>query len=178
MIRSNLVEKINEYGDVVINIHDYIDARLNGEDLECVFITDDKEFELLENSKMTFNYDEPTLFTQKEYKTSSEDYLQTLSKEWNIPTKYFQIDLVEFFISKCNSDNEKIRVAMELDEFIKRKQLNVLYSMIYLVDLMRENGVVWGIGRGSSVASFCLYLIGINKINPLKYDIDHTEFFK
>jgi DNA polymerase III alpha subunit len=50
--------------------------------------------------------------------------------------------------------------------------------MIYLVDVMRENSVVWGVGRGSSVASYVLYLIGVHKIDSVKYNLDFKEFFK
>ena len=50
--------------------------------------------------------------------------------------------------------------------------------MIYLVDIMQENKVIWGVGRGSSVASFVLYLIGIHKINPITHDLDWREFLR
>jgi len=56
--------------------------------------------------------------------------------------------------------------------------LNILKFIIFLIDKMRENKIVWGVGRGSSVASFVLYLIGLNKINPMRYNIDYTEFFR
>jgi len=50
--------------------------------------------------------------------------------------------------------------------------------MKYLVDLMRENNIVWGVGRGSSVSSFVLFLIGIHRINSIYYDLDVEEFLK
>jgi len=34
------------------------------------------------------------------------------------------------------------------------------------------------VGRGSSVASYCLYLLGVHKINSLKFDLDIKEFLK
>lgn len=54
----------------------------------------------------------------------------------------------------------------------------LLRYMIYLVDYMRENKIVWGVGRGSSVASYVLYLIGIHKINSIHYDLDWKEFLR
>jgi DNA polymerase III alpha subunit len=50
--------------------------------------------------------------------------------------------------------------------------------MCYLVDFMRENKIVWGVGRGSSVASYVLYLIGVHKIDSIQYDLDWTEFLR
>ena len=56
--------------------------------------------------------------------------------------------------------------------------INLLRYMIYLVDFMRENGIVWGVGRGSSVASYVLYLIGVHKIDSIKFGLDWREFLR
>ena len=56
--------------------------------------------------------------------------------------------------------------------------LPVLQFLIYFVDTLRANNVVWGVGRGSSVSSFCLFLIGVHKINPLLYNLDYREFLR
>jgi DNA polymerase III alpha subunit len=74
--------------------------------------------------------------------------------------------------------HEVARVTAELKLFKNRGMYPVLRLLIYLVDFMRAHNVVWGVGRGSSVASFCLYLIGIHRINSLKYDLDINEFLK
>jgi DNA polymerase III alpha subunit len=34
------------------------------------------------------------------------------------------------------------------------------------------------VGRGSSVASYVLFLIGVHKIDPIKYELPIEEFFK
>jgi DNA polymerase III alpha subunit len=54
----------------------------------------------------------------------------------------------------------------------------VLTTMKYVVDTLRANNIVWGVGRGSSVSSYVLYLIGIHKIDSVKYDLPIDEFFK
>jgi DNA polymerase III alpha subunit len=53
-----------------------------------------------------------------------------------------------------------------------------LFYLKYLVDTLRENKILWGVGRGSSVASYVLYLIGVHKIDSLKYNLDIAEFLK
>ena len=67
---------------------------------------------------------------------------------------------------------------MELTEFKTRNLFPVLKVLIYIIDTMRKNNLVWGIGRGSSVASYVLYLIGVHKVDSLKYNLDIKEFLK
>jgi DNA polymerase III alpha subunit len=43
---------------------------------------------------------------------------------------------------------------------------------------MRANNIVWGVGRGSSVASYVLFLIGIHKVDSLYYDLPIEEFLR
>jgi DNA polymerase III alpha subunit len=50
--------------------------------------------------------------------------------------------------------------------------------MKYVVDTLRANNVVWGVGRGSSVASYVLFIIGVHKIDSVKYDLDWREFLR
>ena len=80
--------------------------------------------------------------------------------------------------NKCTTDKEIARCAEELIEFKKRDMNNLLRYMIYLVDFMRENNIVWGVGRGSSVASYVLYLIGVHKIDSIQYGLDWREFLR
>jgi DNA polymerase III alpha subunit len=54
----------------------------------------------------------------------------------------------------------------------------LLQYLKYLVDTMRSNNILWGVGRGSSVASFVLFLIGIHRINSLYWDLSIDEFLK
>ena len=56
--------------------------------------------------------------------------------------------------------------------------IDLLCYLKYLVDTMREHNIVWGVGRGSSVASYCLYLLGVHKIDSIKYELDIREFLK
>jgi DNA polymerase III alpha subunit len=86
--------------------------------------------------------------------------------------------LVEFLYGQCTTDEQRDRVSQELELFISNGMYDVLHVMKYVVDTLRANNVVWGVGRGSSVASFCLFLIGVHKINPLLYALDHREFLR
>lgn len=98
--------------------------------------------------------------------------------EWNIPQKYKEFDIENFCISLAGTTAEKERVLKELSLYKSNNMIMVLKAMKYIVDTLRENNVVWGVGRGSSVASYVLFLIGVHKIDSIKYDIPINEFFK
>lgn len=98
-------------------------------------------------------------------------------KNWTIPREYKEMDIEEFLINRCPAENHD-RLLEELELFRKNNMIMVLKTMKYLVDTFRENGIVWGVGRGSSVASYTLFLIGIHKIDSVKYDLPIEEFFK
>jgi len=78
----------------------------------------------------------------------------------------------------CNSDAELQRVGQELLLFQERDLFNLLRYLKYLVDVMTQNQLIWGVGRGSSVASFVLYKLGVHRINSLHYELDPAEFLR
>jgi DNA polymerase III alpha subunit len=98
-------------------------------------------------------------------------------KHWFIPNDYYP-NLVEFLYGECTTDEQRDRVSQELDLFISNGMYDVLHVMKYVVDTLRANNVVWGVGRGSSVASYVLHIIGVHKIDSIKYNIPIEEFFK
>ena len=98
-------------------------------------------------------------------------------KHWFIPNDYCP-NLVEFLYGECTTDEQRDRVSQELELFISNGMYDVLYVMKYIVDTLRANNIIWGVGRGSSVASYLLHIIGVHKIDPIKYNIPIEEFFK
>jgi DNA polymerase III alpha subunit len=96
---------------------------------------------------------------------------------WFIPNEYYP-NLVEFLYGSCTTNEQRDRVSQELELFISNGMYDVLHVMKYIVDTLRANNVVWGVGRGSSVASYVLHLIGVHKIDSIKYNIPIEEFFK
>ena len=99
---------------------------------------------------------------------------------WFIPQEYQNMDIEEWIWKRADSDNEDrvFRVSHELELFKKHGMIPMLKAMKYIVDTLRANNVVWGVGRGSSVASYVLYLIGVHKIDSIKYNLPIEEFFK
>ena len=98
--------------------------------------------------------------------------------EWFMPDEYKTLNVHNYVLTKCTTQDETARAAEELAEFEGRGMMNLLQYMIYLVDFMRENDIVWGVGRGSSVASYVLYLIAVHRINSIQYGLDWREFLR
>ena len=95
-----------------------------------------------------------------------------------MPEKYKTFNVEEYALEQCQTTEEKQRVKDEMMMFESRKLIPVLQYIKYLVDTMRQNRIVWGVGRGSSLASFVLFLLGINKVNPLLHNLDIHEFLR
>ena len=101
--------------------------------------------------------------------------------EWFMPDKYKDINVYKYVLSKAHTpcpQHVQDRIWEEMEEFESRGMHNLLRYMIYLVDFMRENSIVWGVGRGSSVASYVLYLIGVHRIDSIQYGLDWREFLR
>lgn len=116
-----------------------------------------------------------------EYVTSSESITEFDSRcreEWYIPEAYKNFDIAKFILDQCQDEAELQRAGEELLLYQERDMFILLQYLKYLVDTMRANNIVWGVGRGSSVASFVLFLIGIHRINSLYYDLSIDEFLK
>jgi len=109
---------------------------------------------------------------------SVEEFDTQLQSNWYMPKEYNDLDIAKWVLDCCKTDEELQRVGQELLLFQERDMFPLLRYCKYLVDTMRKNNIVWGVGRGSSVSSYVLYLLGIHKINSLYYDLDINEFIK
>jgi DNA polymerase III alpha subunit len=120
----------------------------------------------------------PDLVDHVVLQLSVDDFDKITQNNWFMPKKYREFDIAKFVLDQCTCDAELQRAGKELLMYDQRGMLTLLQYMKYLVDVMRKHNIVWGVGRGSSVASFVLFLIGIHRINSLYYDLDIEEFLK
>ena len=115
-------------------------------------------------------------------KTCSEP----LDMRWNIPDKYLNMDVVEYVInihaditkniSTEEADQRDVRLYDELVKFEEMGLMDVLRTMVYITDVLRDKEVVYGVGRGSSVSSYVLYVIGVHDVDSFKYELDMNDF--
>ena len=95
-----------------------------------------------------------------------------------MPEEYQQLDIARWLLEQCSGDVELQRMGRELLLFQDRDLMVLLQYLKYLVDTLQKNSVVMGVGRGSSVASFALYKIGVHRINSIEYDLPIEEFLR
>jgi DNA polymerase III alpha subunit len=95
-----------------------------------------------------------------------------------MPQSYKDLDIAKYVLELCESDTELQRCGHELMLFQERNLFDLLRYLKYLVDVMTENQLIWGVGRGSSVASFVLYKLKVHRINSMYYELDPAEFLR
>lgn len=109
---------------------------------------------------------------------SMEEWDHRCQANWFMPQEYKELDIAAYVLSLCESDAELQRCGQELMMFQERDLFNLLRYLKYLVDTMTQHRLIWGVGRGSSVASFVLYKLGVHRINSLHYELDPAEFLR
>jgi len=114
----------------------------------------------------------------EEITESPEDWHRKNQQTWLMPDEYRDMDIARWILAQCADQDELQRAGQELLMFADREQIDLLKYLKYLVDTMRKHDIVWGVGRGSSVASFVLYLIGVHKIHSLHHNLDIEEFLR
>ena len=99
------------------------------------------------------------------------------SNNWFIPRAYQEMNIETFLLENSPESNHP-RITQEIELYKKHNMISMLKTMKYVVDTLRTNNVLWGVGRGSSVASYVLHIIGVHKIDSVKYNLPIEEFFK
>ena len=172
--------KSNIYGEVILSIDDAFNALYTGKisNLNSILFEDNSEIQQFNQSVKANLDDFGSIDPYQDLGIPVEEYDNILQKNWFMPAEYQNFDIVNWLFDQCTTQEQQDRVAMEIELFVQHNMYEVLVYLKYLVDTMRSNKIVWGVGRGSSVASYCLYLIGIHKVDSIKYELDIKEFLK
>ena len=109
---------------------------------------------------------------------SIEEFDRKNQLNWYMPQEYRSMDIAEYILGLCNTQAELQRCGQELLLFQERSLFDLLRYLKYLVDTMIEHQVIWGVGRGSSVASYVLYKLGVHRVDSMYYDLDPQEFLR
>lgn len=109
---------------------------------------------------------------------SIENFDQLQQSSWHMPEEYKNLDIAAYVLNLCNTEAELQRCGQELMMYQERNLFDLLKYLHYLVQIMKDNKIIWGVGRGSSVASFVLYKLGVHRVDSLFYDLDPGEFLR
>lgn len=165
---------VDKYGQIILTEDDICELYLKRPDITFKELLTDRQISFDKN----LDIKSPLLKSYIPSELSIEDFDLQNQNNWHMPEEYKAFDIAKFVLEQCKNDSELQRAGQELLLFQERDMFPLLQYLKYLVDTMRQNNIVWGVGRGSSVASFVLYLIGIHKINSLYYDLSIDEFIK
>jgi DNA polymerase III alpha subunit len=117
-----------------------------------------------------------------------KESVNPLDFSWNIPSEYQNINLIDYLAEqldiRCDNLTEQqwndraIRISTELSLYEKLDLTNVLRTIIYIINTLDSQNIVWGVGRGSSVSSFVLFLIGVHDVDSVLYELNIDDFLR
>jgi DNA polymerase III alpha subunit len=165
--------RLDKFGIPVYSSDEIVEIIYKGKSdiLQNILVDDDSHIQKYNSVSNT------PLKIYQELDISIEDFDQSLQKTWFMPDEYQNMDIEGFLVNVCPKENYQ-RLIEELQEFRDRNMLDLLRWLKYFVDTCKKNQVIWGVGRGSSVASYVLFLIGVHRIDSIKYNLDWREFLR
>jgi|HigsolmetaAR202D_1030399.scaffolds.fasta_scaffold06105_4 DNA polymerase III, alpha subunit len=169
---------IDPWGRALITVDDIPALLLSGQEIGDLLFQPGEAVDAFNALCRRFDQMQCALSTVEPLEHSPEEEMERRANEWLIGEEFKDIDIRELLLGCCTTDQQRQRVNEEMDLFEKRGLVPLLRCMIALVAHLRERNIVWGVGRGSSVASYVLYLIGVHRIDPLKYDLSISEFLR
>jgi len=133
------------------------------------------------------HFDLRPINTAQEIDQDPMEYHSNKSYAWKMPVEFLNFDPIEY----CS--NELIKRSINKQEYIDylinelkswekimttQSAMNLFRFLHYLIQTCEKNNIVTGVGRGSSVSSLILFLLGVHHVDPVKYNLDYNEFLR
>ena len=172
--------KQNKFGELIFSDTDVCDILMQGRTIDSLqnMVVDST----VNIEKLTQYIEDPGSLLTWTFPTDSDvsvpEFHLTQQSHWHMPDQYKTLDIAEYILSLCSTQEELQRCGEELLLYQEKDLFNLLRYLKYLVDVMKTNNLIWGVGRGSSVASYVLYKLGVHKINSMYYNLDIKEFLR
>lgn len=172
--------KTNKFGEIVFQDLDLCDLIMQGRDIiampgVCVEPS-------MDVAGMIGNIQDPgqlrTWAKPANEDLSVDEFDKIRQSQWFMPDQYKDLDIAAHVLSLCSTQEQLQRVGEELLLYQQHDLFDLLRYLKYFVDVLRDNHCIWGVGRGSSVASYVLYLLGVHRIDSMHYDLDPREFLR
>jgi len=170
----------NKFGEIVLDEHDLCDLMMQGRDVTAMHgVTVSNAVDL---AKIVQHLEEPGSLLTWTFPEAADIAVPEFDRKrqatWFMPEEYQQTDIAQHILDLCTTPEQLQRAGEELLLFQEHDLFDLLRYLRYLVAVMRDNHIIWGVGRGSSVASYVLYLLGVHRIDSMFYDLDPREFLR
>ena len=169
--------KTNSANQIIIDENDFVELLYQQAPDSHIVVEKSEFIEKYIGMCELYEIDTATKFSM-ETTLSDEEFVAASVNDWSLPEKYSNMDIYDILISRCPTQDQIDRVDAEWAEYTKRNMTATLQFLVYFVDTMRSRNLVWGVGRGSSVASYVLFLLKVHRVDSLKYGLDIKEFLK
>lgn len=170
--------KTNKYGQAILSSDNLKELLLQGKNISHLNVVHDEDIELFQKYQSELLSDTIIFLDAPEELLSFEDFHQKCAGEWIFPVIYQQIDVKQWLLLKCKTQQEIDRVNEEYLLYEEHDLIMLLRLFIYLISYFREKEFVWGVGRGSSVSSYILFKIGVHRVDSIKYNLDIRDYLK
>ena len=171
--------KTDRFGQMVFSQDDLFDLVMQGhriDQLKQVLVDDSVSAEQI-NQLVDCSLDFVPYDPEIENLTV-EEFDKQCQQQWLMPAEYQDLDIAEYVLSLCNTQEQLQRCGHELLLYQQKGWFDLLKYLKYLVDVMKENNIIWGVGRGSSVASYVLYKLQVHRVDSMYYDLEPEEFLR
>jgi DNA polymerase III alpha subunit len=170
--------KVNIYGQAILSSDELRELVLQGKNIGHLNVVFDDDINMFLKYQDQLLNDAIVFLDRPEELLSFDDFHKQCADQWIFPELYQKMEILPWLLKKCQTQQQIDRVRLEYQMYIDRDLEMLLKLFIYLVDYMREKSFVWGVGRGSSVSSYILFLIGIHHVDSIKYSLDIKDYLK
>lgn len=169
--------KQNKFGELIFSEKDVYDLLMRGHDMaDFNGMIVDSTVDLTQWPDIVDPL--PNLLQQHMHHYTVPEFHAHQQQNWHMPDEYKNMDIAKHVLGLCKSEAELQRCGEELLLYQERDLFDLLKYLKYLVDVMTEHNIVWGVGRGSSVSSYVLFLLGVHRIDSMYYNLDIHEFLR
>lgn len=169
--------KQNKFGELIFSDSDVCDLLMQGRDTTTLSgMIVDQSVDLFQWPNIIDPV--PDFQQQRAHNCTVPEFHAQQQSKWHMPKEYQDLDIAEHVLSLCETQEQLQRCGQELLLYQERDLFDLLRFLKYLVDIMHKNQIIWGVGRGSSVASYVLYKLGVHRIDSMYYNLDIAEFLR